>query len=393
MTTITGALRYFGRIKNGTTPSSSEAKYWNGDVLWATPEDLGKLVGDKISDTKRKVTQAAVEETNLSMLPEGSVLISTRAPIGHMAINDEPMAFNQGCRGIIPGNKVIGQYLYYLLKFRAPELNAIANGTTFVELPKDELAAVQINLPPLDTQRRIAGFLDEQTARIDSLIAKKRELLERLSEKRQALITQAVTKGLNPDAPMKPSGIDWLGDIPTHWEVVNLNRLVSMKSGDMISPKDIDEDSRFPVYGGNGLRGFTDTFNTPAHTVLVGRQGAHCGNIQVTTSLTFVTEHALRCSPKMELNHEWLAAVLEVMRLGDHSVSAAQPGLSVDRLNMLRIVYTSIDEQTKIADTISRSQKLRSKTVTQIHKSITLLTEYRSALITAAVTGQIAELQ
>ena len=82
-------------------------------------------------------------------------------------------------------------------------------------------------LPPLDTQRRIARFLDEKTARIDGLIEKKRALLERLAEKRQALITRTVTKGLNPDAPMKPTGIDWLGDIPAHWEVLRLKFIAS----------------------------------------------------------------------------------------------------------------------------------------------------------------------
>ena len=203
-----GALRYFGRIKNGTTPASGEVDYWDGDVLWATPEDLGKLNSDRISHTKRQVTEKAVTECNLSLLPAGSVIISTRAPIGHMAINEMPMAFNQGCRGIIPGDQVDGPFLYYLLKSRAPALNAIANGTTFVELSRDELAAVPVEFPPLDMQRRIARFLDEKTARVDGLIAKKQEFLDRLAEKRQALITRAVTKGLNPDGPMKPSDID-----------------------------------------------------------------------------------------------------------------------------------------------------------------------------------------
>ena len=82
-------------------------------------------------------------------------------------------------------------------------------------------------LPPLDIQRRIARFLDEKTAQIDGLIEKKRALLDRLAEKRQARITRAVTKGLNPDAPMKPSGIDWLGDIPAHWEVLPLKRVLA----------------------------------------------------------------------------------------------------------------------------------------------------------------------
>ncbi len=154
----TGALRYFGRIKNGTTPASGEAEYWDGNVKWATPEDLGKLIGDKITMTKRQVTEKAVEKSNLSVLPVGSVLISTRAPIGHMAITAEPMAFNQGCRGIIPSERVHGPFLYYLLKSRTPELNAIANGTTFVELSRDELSAIQVSFPPLETQRRIGGI-------------------------------------------------------------------------------------------------------------------------------------------------------------------------------------------------------------------------------------------
>ena len=88
-----------------------------------------------------------------------------------------------------------------------------------------------IALPPLDTQRRIARFLDEKTVRIDGLIEKKRELVDRLAEKRQALITRAVTKGLNPDAPMKPSGIEWLGDIPAHWELMPLKRVLAKPTG------------------------------------------------------------------------------------------------------------------------------------------------------------------
>lgn len=188
-----GALRYFGRIKNGTTPASGEAEYWDGDVPWATPEDLGKLAGDRISQTKRKVTEDAVKESNLSVLPAGSVIISTRAPIGHMAINDVPMAFNQGCRGIIPGDHVLGPFLYYTLKSRVTELNGIANGTTFVELSRDELAAVSVELPPLETQRRIAQYLDDKTAQIDGLVERIEDSVVHLEKYRSAQITAAVT--------------------------------------------------------------------------------------------------------------------------------------------------------------------------------------------------------
>jgi len=206
-----GYLKYFGCIKNGTTPTIGEAEYWNGDILWATPEDLGKLTSNHISHTKRQVTQKAVAECNLSVLPTGSVIISTRAPIGHMAINEMPMAFNQGCRGIIPGDQLDGSFLYYLLKSRVASLNAIANGTTFVELSHDDLAAVLIQCPSLETQRRIAQFLDEKTERIDGLVEKMagptlsnsasgdfsgsngKSLIALLMEYRAALITAAVT--------------------------------------------------------------------------------------------------------------------------------------------------------------------------------------------------------
>ena len=188
-----GAIRYFAHIRNGTTPGSGEAEYWDGDVLWATPEDLGKLSGDTISQTKRQVTDSAVKESNLSVVPPGSVIVSTRAPIGHMAINDVPMAFNQGCRGIIPGDRVHGPFLYYTLKSRILELNAMANGTTFVELSRNGLAALRIELPPLDTQRRIAMFLNEKTAQIDGLIERIEDSIERLYEYRSAQVTAAVT--------------------------------------------------------------------------------------------------------------------------------------------------------------------------------------------------------
>ena len=118
------------------------------------------------------------------------------------------------------------------------ESTRIKRNDVRVELPA-RIGARRLSaaaFPPLDTQRRIARFLDEKTARIDGLIEKKRALLDRLAEKRQALITRAVTKGLNPDAPMKPSGIDWLGDIPAHWEVMPLKRLVEDGIGLQMGP-------------------------------------------------------------------------------------------------------------------------------------------------------------
>ncbi|WP_281983789.1 hypothetical protein [Thalassorhabdomicrobium marinisediminis] len=113
----------------------------------------------------------------------------------------------------------------------------MATGSTFEAVSTPQLGNSEVPLPDLDTQRRIAGYLDDKTARIDALIEKKRALLDRLAEKRQALITRAVTHGLNPDAPLKDSGIDWLGKVPAHWEVKKLKYLTPRVSvGIVVTP-------------------------------------------------------------------------------------------------------------------------------------------------------------
>lgn len=419
----TGSLRYFGRIKNGTTPASSEADYWDGDILWATPEDLGKLNGDRISTTKRQVTLQAVEETNLSILPAGAVLISTRAPIGHMGITDEPMAFNQGCRGIIPDDRVHGPFLYYLLKSRAPELNAMANGTTFVELSRDELAAVQLAFPPLEKQRRIAAFLDEKTGRIDALIAKKQALLERLAEKRQAVITQAVTKGLNPSAPMKDSGIDWLGPVPAHWEVKRLKHLVLDGVGLQMGPfggmlTDLaPEPTGFKLYGqentisGDFDRG--DRWVDEDRYVALARYQIKPGDLVITRkgslgSCRRVPEKALpgladSDTIAIRFDEARLSSALAIILLHDAKYIGIQiemnrrgailAGLNTTVVGNLWVACPPLEEQPQIIDWCEAFATRTDQLTGSINTSIKRVQDYRAALITAAVTDQIAGLQ
>lgn len=392
MKSNTGALRYFGRIRNGATPASGNAEYWDGDVLWVTPEDLGKLNGDRISQTKRQVTAKAVRENNLSILPVGSLIISTRAPIGHMAINDEPMAFNQGCRGIIPGDRVYGPFLYYLLKSRAPELNAIANGTTFVELSRDELAAVLVALPPLDTQRQIGRFLDEKTARIDALIEKKRALLDRLAEKRQALITRAVTKGLDPTAPMKPSGIDWLGEIPAHWEVIPLRRMVLLQRGHDL-PSHEREAGDVLLVSSAGITSSHSKKISDGPGIVTGRYGT-IGEFYFVEAPywplnTTLYSREINCFPKFGFRMLQVMSHLFVL----NSLKSAVPG--VDRNDILSeaVPKPPHDEQVAISAAITKAEDFIGENVKLVTRSIEALEEYRAALITAAVTGQIPELR
>ena len=198
--------------------------------------------------------------------------------------------------------------------------------------------------------------------------------------------------------------------MPLGWQELPLNRIIRMRSGDFISNDDIESEGSYRVYGGNGFRGFSHKFNTIGPIVLVGRQGAHCGNVHVADGQVWVSEHALRCVPERELDAKWLAYALLDMNLNQYSVSAAQPGLSVDNLKHLRKAVPSLDTQRRIARFLDEKTARIDRLIENLagvnfglrtpkdfanandRSLLGLLMEYRAALITAAVTGQIGEL-
>lgn len=158
-------------IVAGATPSTSGAAYWDGDIYWATPKDLSELEGAYISDTPRKLTRTGLDSCAATLLPVGSVLFSSRAPIGHVAINTVPMATNQGFKSFIPKpEKVHAKFLYHWLRMNRAYLESLGNGATFKEVSKAVVSRIEILLPPLAEQLRIAEVLDQA----ESLRAKRR---------------------------------------------------------------------------------------------------------------------------------------------------------------------------------------------------------------------------
>lgn len=266
-------LKYVVDIVNGATPSTAEPDYWDGSIEWATPDDLGKLTDKYIFHTTRKITDAGLANCGASLSPKGSILLSTRAPIGHIAISQIPICCNQGCRILKPTSHIETSYMYYCLSDSKACLNALGQGSTFVELSRERLAAMQINLPPIEEQKAIVSFLDRETSRIDALIQKKERLIELLKEKRIALITQAVTKGLDPNVPMKDSGIEWLGEVPEHWEVKKFVYACVLQRGFDL-PSESFVEGEYPVMGSNGIIGYHNVYTTLAPNVTVGRSGS-----------------------------------------------------------------------------------------------------------------------
>ncbi len=256
-------------------------------------------------------------------------------------------------------------------------------------LPTEAFNSFPVPVPPFSEQTAIASFLDNETAKIDALVEEQRRLIALLKEKRQAVISHAVTKGLNPNAPMKDAGIEWLGEVPEHWSVLKLKWLVTLKSGDAITSESIEEAGNYPVYGGNGLRGYSDTYTHEGFYALIGRQGALCGNINYAKGRFWASEHAIVVIPTGNLNSVWLGELLRSMNLNQYSVSAAQPGLSTDALGSLYVPLAPSEEQTAIARFVDHETTGLDALLVEAQRAIQILQERRTALISAAVTGKI----
>jgi type I restriction enzyme S subunit len=180
---------------NGSTPQIGILEYWDGDIAWVTPEDLGELEVFEIRNSRRRITLEGYRSCGTTLVPAGSLVLSTRAPIGHLAVAAAELCTNQGCRSLVFRHDSAQKFFYFQLVAARAELESWGQGSTFRELATGKLQEVFIAEPPVGEQRAISAFLDRETVRIDVLVAKKERLIELLQEKRTALITRAVTKG------------------------------------------------------------------------------------------------------------------------------------------------------------------------------------------------------
>ena len=153
-------------VLNGGTPKTGVPEYWGGKHLWITPAEMGKRLSPYADDTERKITDSGLRDSSAQMLPPNSVILSSRAPIGHLVINTKPMATNQGCKGLVPGSQLQHKFLYYYLSSIVDLLNSLGTGATFKELSGGKLKEVPVPITSLPEQQRLVGLLDEAFAGI-----------------------------------------------------------------------------------------------------------------------------------------------------------------------------------------------------------------------------------
>ncbi len=312
-----------------------------------------------------------------------------------------------------PTKNTVGRFAQYQILNR--EFIAIVDGSTFgAKMPRaswDFMGGMVLTAPPITEQQAIAAFLDRETTKIDALIAEQKRLIELLKEKRQAVISHAVTKGLNPDAPMKDSGIEWLGEVPEHWKIVALKRVASICYGIGEPPKYQAEG--IPLIRATNIhngRLFEDglVFVNPADIpekrivwlsagdIIVVRSGAYTGDSAIIPegygSCIAGFDMVLRCDGVVPYFFQFalLSKYLKEGQIDLEKMRAAQPHLNAEELGSSVIVLpSSREEQTEIVAFLDRETVKIDVLTAEAQTAITLLQERRTALISAAVTGKI----
>ena len=346
----------------------------------------------------------------------GDILLSVRAPVGAINIGDQPYGIGRGLCAIRPSVYLEARFTYYLLLVIRTCLSEVATGSTYDAVTTGDVGNVPAILPTRPEQHAIVAFLDQETARIDALVAKKVRLIELLQEKRTALITRAVIKGLDPKASMKDSGVEWLGEIPAHWEVKRLKHLAG-KVGSGKTPRGGAEryadDGVMLLRSQNvhfgGLR-LTDVAHIDTDTddemsgsrvlegdVLLNITGASLGRscvAKLSGKDANVNQHVciIRTNQQEDVP-DFLAYSVESRSLQDQ-IFNNENGVSRDALNFEQIgdllfARPAKNEQTTIAAFLDGETAKLDSLITKIQEAIERLQELRTALISAAVTGRI----
>lgn len=396
------AIKYLFNIFSGSTPESGQTLFYDGEYNWFTPDDLGKI-GNQIfvTESKRKVTDEGIINANLRFAKPNSIVITKRAPIGNLAIASEKSSCNQGCFILEQKSTEINiKYYYYFFKIQKDNLNLLGRGSTFLELNADEMKGYHAPYPTLSQQNRIVDYLDKEITKIDSLIEKKSELIELLDEKKKAVINLTITKGLDPNVPLKKSGIEWLGEVPENWDLVKLKYLVT-KIDEL---NDYEADFKIAVENIKGFSGKLinlekldyegNTSKFKINDIIFNKLRPYLGKVYLAKEEGGIYGELLILRPNEKLIPKFLFYIMISTKFID-LVNSSSTGTKMPRASwedFIKYIYIPvipIGEQHIIVEYLDKTLDENDELSIKLQNSIDLLKEKRSAIISAAINGKI----
>ena len=385
-------IRRIFRVVNGGTPDR-RPENWNGDIPWATPADLATVDGQSLSRTSRTLTQFGVH-TGSATVPSGALLVSTRAPIGYVVKAETETAFNQGCRGLIPLGDVDVRYFHYQLNAMTSQLAGLGQGTTFGELSAQALASARLVLPPTASQRKIADFLDAETARIDALVDKRQRMIALLGDRRAALVEECIRSAADRygETPLKYAArrIE-VGIVitPSAWYADE--GVLALRGHNVLSGHIVLEDVVRITEEGHRLHRKSELRAGDVVVVRTGGAGVAAVVPPAIDGANCIDLVIVR--PRRELLPKFLEVVLNSTWSKSHieanSVGTIQSHFNVGAMKLLPIPLPPLERQREVVEELTEATEALDLAVGSMRRQIALLQERRQALITAAVAGEV----
>ncbi|UJS04582.1 restriction endonuclease subunit S [Cylindrospermopsis raciborskii] len=402
----TKRLKFISQLTMGQSPNSEDynhdgygAPFLQGNAEFGSRNPQAKIFCHTVNKYAEK----------------GDILLSVRAPVGAVNEADQRYGIGRGLCSIRADELLLSRvFVWFLLEVVKVQLNLFSTGSTYEAVAVTDVANLNCLLPPLTEQQAIAQFLDTETVKIDTLIAKKERLIELLKEKRTALISHAVTKGLNPDAPMKDSGVEWLGKIPEGWQPKRLRFCIKVnpvkleishlhKSTEVsfVPMENISTDGKISLEKTQTLedvwQGYTyfrDNDVVVAKITPCYENGKGGFSRNLVNGIAFGTTeiHVLRGSKYIDsqfLFYLTISTRFRSLGISEMTGVAGQQRVPEDFIKDYRTGIPPLTEQQAIAQFLDRETAKIDTLVTKTRISIDKLKEYRTALISAAVTGKI----
>lgn len=391
-------------FQTGWTPDTKHDEYFVGDNIWANISDLKTKV---IFDSQKHISDEAIAIASMNISPKGSLMYAFKLSVGAVSFCGEDMYTNEAIATFLKGKNSL-KYLYYIAPLFIVE-NANENIYGAKLLNQQLISNAKIPVPPLNVQNQIADYLDKKCSKIDAIIALQEEIIEKLKEYELSIITEAVTKGLNPDSDMKESGVTWIGDIPKHWKQTSVGKIATVVRG--ASPRPAGDPRYFngsdvpwitvaEVTNGDGkFVEKTDTFLTnegakhsrrvESGTLLLSNSGATLGVPKVTKIEGCINDGSVAFynlkMDKMFLLYIFRARTLELRK---QMQGYGQPNLNTDIVKNIEVTLPPEEEQKKIVTFLDSKCECIENYIRQKDIVLQKLKEYKKSLIYEVVIGK-----
>ena len=396
----------FQGIGSGTTPSTSKKEYYDDNGNGKYWLQTGDLEDGIVYDTSKKVSNIAIKECNLTFYPIDSIIIAMYgATIGKVGILGIESATNQACCVIPVTQKQIAKYFFYEFLACKPALLIAAIGGGQPNISQDTIKKLKIVIPPIIEQAAIATYLDTHCAKIDNLISIQQKRIALLQELKQSVITHAVTKGLNPNVEMKQSGVEWIGDVPKHWEVMPLKFTGTFGNGLTYSPKDV-VDNGILVLRSSNIQNSSLSFEDNVYVSKVSRDllvnkgdiiiCSRNGSAALVGKSAFVDKELnatfgafmMRYIPNIEKKYGFYLFQTAIGQYKGYFSTTTINQLTKTTIDEIKVPLAMAEEQAAIASYLDHKCATIDTSISNAQHQIDLLQEYKQSLITEVVTGK-----